>query len=323
MIEARKSEPALLNPLKRLYRFLTSPPAKLQGIRIFKSLEGSVVYQPALKEMARVMPPAVRSGWRQPDLITNPFMCVKDDVLYCFFGTKNRAEQGKIGVLMPGTDNKPRVGECCLNADCHVSFPFIYASGQDKHCFMIPETSALREVALYEPIDFPLNWIKTKVLLTGHFIDSHLLFFEGTFYLFTTQVIESTHSNAAHYQLNIYYSDTPAGDYTPHPCNPVCTDQKYSRSGGKILLENGIVYRIARDCSRPDSGELHFLRIAKLSRDAYEEEFWLDNWATRSLPTEAGAYHIDSLASSRDVYTAVEVSYKDSYLQRFADLIRK
>lgn len=320
MINSRKSEPERLNVFQRLYRFLTRPRAKLQGISLFRSQEGSIVYQPSLNVFVSVGPSAVRFSLRQRELMTSPFLFVKDEVLYCFFGTKNRTEPGKISVLTIGTDRKIRIEDCCLDTDCHLSFPFIYSPNQNTDCFMIPETTALREVAMYEPIDFPLRWTRKKVLLTGHYVDSHLLFFEETYYLFATQVTEAATSHVPHYQLNIFYSDTLLGDYLPHPRNPVCIDQKYSRSGGKILLENGIMYRIAHDCSETETDELHFFRIAKLTKEEYEEEIWLENWSRQSLPMEPGASHVDTLSNIHDVYTAVEVTRKDSYLQRFVEL---
>lgn len=308
---------------RRIYRILTNPSGTHFGIRIFRKGNESMVSQPSLEYIADIRPLPIRFNLRQDELMADPFVFMKDGTLYCFYEAKNQIEPGKIRVLSIRPDKKFQVSNCELGLDCHVSYPFIFFAEKANQCYMIPETGALREVALYEADNFPVKWIKKKVLITGDYVDSHLLFFEGTYYLFTTQKTKNNGSQSIDYQLNIFYSDALSGDYHPHPNNPVCTGRKYSRSGGGIVYENGMMYRMAQDCSTSYGRELHVIRIKKLTRTEYEEEMWLENWVKHTLQNEFGGHHLSLFNTEKGAYLAVDVNYKDWYIQRFINPIIK
>jgi hypothetical protein len=89
------------------------------------------------------------------------------------------------------------------------------------------------------------------------------------------------------------------------------------------VYENGIMYRMAQDCSISYGRELHVLRIKKLTKTEYEEEIWLENWVKHTLQEEIGGHHLSLFNTEDGAYLAVDVNYKDWYIQRFSNPIRK
>ena len=83
------------------------------------------------------------------------------------------------------------------------------------------------------------------------------------------------------------------------------------------------MYRMAQDCSDTYGRELHVLRIKKLNRTEYQEELWLENWVEHTLRKKLGGHHLSLFNTEKGAYLAVDVNYKDWYLQRFINLIIK
>jgi hypothetical protein len=115
----------------------------------------------------------------------------------------------------------------------------------------------------WKTTEIPEKWKKKSVLVSGTYVDSHILFFEDTYYLFTTRKIklESGSIEQYDYELCLFFSDSLNTTFEPHPKNPIRTGRKYARSGGPIVLKNGKIYRIAQDCTNIYGRELHFFQI--------------------------------------------------------------
>ena len=76
--------------------------------------------------------------------------------------------------------------------------------------------------------------------------------------------------------LNLYYSDDPtAGEWTPHPQNPIIKDIHTARPAGNIQRSNGNLTRPSQDCSIRYGYATNFNRILKLTETEYEESV---NW---------------------------------------------
>ena len=148
-----------------------------------------------------------------------------------------------------------------LELPYHLSYPAVFNYG--GAVYMIPESSQANEVVLFKFKDFPFQLEKVNVILSGAYVDTSPLFYEGVWYLFTT-------SSSG---LEIYFaSDISKGPYYPHPKNPITCDPRFSRSGGLPLIVNGQLFRIAQDCSKTYGVNLNILRVFDISTSSYREE---------------------------------------------------
>lgn len=59
-----------------------------------------------------------------------------------------------------------------LDTGSHLSYPFVFRNGSKR--YMIPESSAAGEIALYTADNFPSGWHKLSTLLEGPYVDTTL-----------------------------------------------------------------------------------------------------------------------------------------------------
>ena len=76
---------------------------------------------------------------------------------------------GKLAVL-PFDGNAFGGFQIILDTGSHLSYPFVFKRGSTR--YMIPESSAVGEVALYVADDFPFGWSKLTTLLEGSYVDT-------------------------------------------------------------------------------------------------------------------------------------------------------
>jgi hypothetical protein len=105
--------------------------------------------------------------------------------------------------------------------------------------YMIPESRAAGEVRLYKSVSFPMQWKFEKTLLRGQFVDSSLVRFRNTWWLF---------SGVSPYSLSIFYADSFRGPWKPHALNPVYrADSSRARPAGRPVVQNGELIRFVQD----------------------------------------------------------------------------
>ena len=77
----------------------------------------------------------------------------------------HKTDKGIISVVTFDDAGRPGPTMPVLEEPWHLSYPFmIERAGQ---IFMIPESSANRDIALYRAVDFPLRWERFAVLIEG------------------------------------------------------------------------------------------------------------------------------------------------------------
>ena len=74
-----------------------------------------------------------------------------------------------------------------LEDDCHYSYPFVFLA--EGVWYMIPESSAAKEVRLYRAVEFPFRWELLTVLLRGRAVDT-TVFRHGERYWLLTFITE-------------------------------------------------------------------------------------------------------------------------------------
>lgn len=80
-----------------------------------------------------------------------------------------KAGYGKLAML-PFDGNSFDGFKLVLDTGSHLSYPFVFS--HDGMRYMIPESSAAGEIALYVADDFPLGWRKLAKLLEGPYVDT-------------------------------------------------------------------------------------------------------------------------------------------------------
>ena len=201
--------------------------------------------------------------------------------------------QGPAGFL-PGVLEEP----------WHLSYPFVIE--WEGEVWMIPESWANREVALYRADPFPSRWKREAVLLRDVLaVDSTIVRNEGLYWLFTT--VET--SAPASSDLYLFSASTILGPWRAHENNPVLSDRRSARSAGKIVERGGRLWRPVQDCSRRYGAAVGLAEITCLNHRQYEQRVRsvlapCREWPGRRLHTlsQAGGFEfIDGSAGPRKV----------------------
>ena len=209
-----------------------------------------------------IMPPPGR-------FYADPFLFQRDGRRYVFFEdydwTSGRAAICYLEIDERGRHCSPQLA---LRQDCHLSYPFVFAEGDDV--YMLPETAGHRTVELYRAARFPGEWTLERVLLSDvTATDATLLRHEGRWWLFVALAVDGGRPVD---ELCLFSSDSLHGEWEPHPLNPVVSDVRSARPAGRIFSRNGQLIRPAQDCSEAYGGRLVFNRIDVLSPTEYREE---------------------------------------------------
>ena len=165
----------------------------------------------------------------------DPMLVQHDGVNYIFFEDYDY-KKGRIVYVTIDENLKFSEPKVALDLAQHLSFPYIFK--EDGKFYMVPESAAASEVALFEAVQFPDKWKKVRVLLRpGWYGDSILFKHEGYYWIFTVK------DSVA--DLSIYYSKSIFSGFQPHPINAT---KIQGRNAGKIFSYKGKLIRPVMDC---------------------------------------------------------------------------
>lgn len=173
---------------------------------------------------------------------------------------------GSIAVMTEGADGSFGAPQAVLKKPYHLSYPFVFA--WDGDMFMVPESGNAGKVELYRARRFPLDWEPVKTLLPVRAVDTTLFPHGGRWWL-TTNIREKGASSWD--EMSVYFADSPLGDFTPHPGNPVVSDVRRARPAGRIFSRDGRLYRPAQDCAGHYGRALVINEITTLTERDYRE----------------------------------------------------
>jgi hypothetical protein len=221
-----------------------------------------IAYRRGAAPPTPIMPPPGR-------FYADPFLFQRDGRRYVFFedydGASGRAVICYLEIDEGGRHCSPQLA---LRQDCHLSYPFVFADGDDV--YMLPETAGHRTVELYRAARFPDEWTLERVLLSDvTATDATLLRHEGRWWLFVALAVDGGRPID---ELCLFSSDSLHGQWEPHPLNPVVSDVRSARPAGRIFSRNGQLIRPGQDCSEAYGGRLVFNRIDVLSPTEYREQ---------------------------------------------------
>lgn len=172
--------------------------------------------------------------------------------------------RGVISVAELGEDGTFGTPRMVLEEPHHLSYPQVFT--QDGELFMIPESSAARELVLYRAEAFPDRWVRDGVLLAGRdYNDATLLQADGRFWLFGT---ERFGYGSASDTMTVYSATSLRGPWQPHALNPIAVDRSAARPGGAFIHHDGSVSLPVQDGSRAYGGGLGLMRLVRLDDGA-------------------------------------------------------
>jgi hypothetical protein len=197
----------------------------------------------------------------------DPFLFERDGKTWLFFEDYSyREKRALIACAEVSSDGQISAPRPVLSPPYHLSYPFVFE--QDGQVYMIPESGANNNVELYQADPFPERWRLVKALFSGvKAVDTTLWVENQTYWFFVTLVDPP----AAGPQLFLFYSSSLTGQWTYHPDNPICSDVRFARGGGRIFCQNGRRIRPSQDHSRGYGSASHFREIVELTKDSYRE----------------------------------------------------
>lgn len=178
--------------------------------------------------------PSTLSDW-----VADPVMVDYEGKTYMFYEAV-KGEKGRIEVVEILSDCTPSRPVVVLEDDYHYSYPFVFQ--HNGSWFMIPESSAKKEVALYCATQFPYVWKKQTVLLAGsRAVDTTVFFAKDNIYLLTYVPNDITeHVTPRAYLVNwengVHLSEIPWKN----------TDPLKTRGAGALFANDNVLYRPAQ-----------------------------------------------------------------------------
>lgn len=199
----------------------------------------------------------------------DPFPLFRQGRDFLFFeDLDHKTEKGIISMVAFDEAGRPGPTVPVLEEPWHLSYPFLIERGGEV--FMIPESSANREIALYRAVDFPLRWERHAVLVEGvEAADATIVEHGGVLYMFAV-----VRDGVGGYSdtLAIWWAHDLFGPWTPHAKNPILVDDRTARPAGNFVRRDGALYRPVQDCRRAYGAALGFMKVTRLDREGFCQE---------------------------------------------------
>ncbi len=197
-----------------------------------------------------------------------------------------------------------------ISGDQHFSFPFTISI--NEHRYLIPEQSGAKRVSVIEESQ-PFKSITLLDDFDG--VDPNLVFHEGKWWLFCSK--ESKGSNT---HLYVFFAEEMKGPYRPHPQNPVKIDIAGARPAGRIIEQDGKLFRPGQNCSREYGASVIWFEIIQLSETSYEEKK-----VAEIIPDGSGKYRngLHTMNRSEEGWVIDGKRFEFSYWHTFNKLKQK
>ena len=198
----------------------------------------------------------------------DPFV-IEQDGRHVLFAEAYPYESGK-GVIVCAElagDGTPGPFATVLERPWHLSYPYVFRHGGEL--WLMPESGSRGGVELYRATDFPHGWALERTLLPDQaLLDATLFEHGGLLWLFATV---PTPGGSDWDELSAWHAPALDGPWTPHKLNPIKSDCRSARPGGRPLRLGGRLLRPAQRCERFYGEALVWLEVTRLTSDSFEE----------------------------------------------------
>lgn len=174
-----------------------------------------------------------------------------------------------------------------LERPWHLSYPCVFE--HEGETWLAPESSSHGGIELYRATDFPYDWAFAERLLPElPLVDPTFFAHDGRLWLFAGM---ATPGGSDWDELYAWHAPGLGGPWTPHALNPIKSDCRSARPGGRVLNLSGRLIRPAQRCERAYGEALVWLEIRRLTPDAFEEDE-VALWCAQG-PGLSGPHHAD------------------------------
>ena len=154
-----------------------------------------------------------------------------------------------------------------LERPWHLSYPYVFE--HEGEIYLAPEGSTHGGVEIYRATAFPWEWTLAHHLLPEwSLVDATLFDHEGQLWLLAGA---ATRGGSDWDELFAWHAPGLEGPWTPHRLNPIKSDCRSARPGGRPLRIGGRLLRPAQRCEKAYGEALAWLEIRTLTPDAFEE----------------------------------------------------
>jgi hypothetical protein len=177
---------------------------------------------------------------------------------------------GKAAISAVEFDARGPVGRVVrvLEERWHLSYPFIMPHAGTL--FLIPESSARKEVIIYRLVKFPDRWERAAVLLSGvEASDATIVAHQGRLYMFAAT---RDGAGAVSDTLSIFIAEDLFGPWRPHAANPILIDAAGARPAGNFVRRGERLFRPVQDCRAGYGTALGLAEVTRLDEVGYGQE---------------------------------------------------
>lgn len=198
----------------------------------------------------------------------DPFLVERDGRSWVFIEELLRStSRGHLAAIELLKNGKYRSTKTILSSEKHLSYPFIFEWADDL--YMLPESSASRNVVLWKCVRFPDSWTAVATLLPNiRAVDATLVQHGGRWWMFAAVAEDGA---CLHDELCLYFADSPLGPWEAHTANPVKSDSRNARPAGNLFVADGVLYRPAQDCGTEYGKAIILNRIDRLDIEGFSE----------------------------------------------------
>ncbi len=214
------------------------------------------------------------------------------------------ARRGRLAVVeLDDSKRGWRSVETILDLPTHLSYPFVFE--WEGAWYLLPEQANTGGLQLYVAEEFPVSWRWHSTLLDLPAADATIAQIDGRWWMFASMALDD---GIAADELHLFHAETPLGPWTAHDRNPVVSDVRTARSGGRLEQRDGAWYRVAQDGEVAYGHSIAIVRIDRIDLAGYAETVvdvirpdWApDIIATHTINSADGLTAVDALrAESR------------------------
>lgn len=202
----------------------------------------------------------IKNTWRY--WAADPFIFEYNNKTYLFAELYDRiCRRGKIGYceISEGSYTAWRI---VLNMPWHLSYPYIFK--YDNDIYMIPESYAGNEIAVYKAITFPDTWKRVYIICKNCVaVDSTLYMTKDRTWMTTLQFDDNEP------KLLLYSFEQDGSIKNTYV---ICKNNNDIRPAGKFFEHDNKIIRPAQDCSESYGYAINFYHVTKLNDSDYEEK---------------------------------------------------
>jgi hypothetical protein len=201
---------------------------------------------------------------RGVEAMADPFLWEAGGTHYLLFeevaAGQSRGRLACAEVLRDGSCSEMKI---ILDRPYHLSYPCVVPVKGDL--FLLPETAAAKRVDIYRFSRFPWELELVSSPIEGvALVDTTPIFIDGHWYFFTT-------TEEPFMETLLFSATRLEGPWSLHPCNPVSTSVRNSRSAGQLFWRGGRLFRPTQDCSVRYGYAIAVNEVSKLTPHEFEE----------------------------------------------------